>query len=175
VSHAPTQDAPAPPTTRFTAIVNRLSQISGVVAIVMLLAAVIITCQMIFVRFVLNLSTVWQTEVVVYLVIGTTMLGLPFVQHLRGHVNVDLIPTLLHGRARRALMLTIAALTLIMALVMLFYGFEMFHIAWQRGWTSDTIFAVKLWIPYLAVPVGFGLYALQLVADLIDEARREEG
>lgn len=174
MSHAPEAEAPRP-TTRFSAIVARLSEISGVVAMVMLLAAVLITCQMIFVRFVLNLSTVWQTEVVVYLMIGTTMLGLPFVQRLRGHVNVDLIPTLLHGRARRGLMLGIALITLLMALVMLYYGYEMWWFAADRGWTSDTIFAVKLWIPYLAVPLGFGLYALQLLADLIDEARREAG
>lgn len=173
MAHAPTNAAPAAPTTRFSAIVGRLSEASGAAAMLMLLAAVVITCQMIFVRFVRNDSTVWQTEAVVYLVIGTTMLGLPFVQRRRGHVNVDLIPGLLSGARRRMLMLLIAVLTLAITVVMLVYGFEMWHAAWSRGWTSDTVWAVKLWIPYLAVPLGFGLYALQLLADLIDEARRE--
>jgi TRAP-type mannitol/chloroaromatic compound transport system permease small subunit len=58
----------------------------------MIVAAVAITCQMIFVRFVLNGSTVWQTEAVIYLVIAATLVGLPYVQRLRGHVNVDLVP-----------------------------------------------------------------------------------
>jgi len=35
---------------------------------------------------------VWQTEAVVYLAIGATLIGLPYVQQLRGHVNVDLVP-----------------------------------------------------------------------------------
>jgi TRAP-type C4-dicarboxylate transport system permease small subunit len=59
---------------------------------------------MIFVRFVLNQSTVWQTEAVVYLMIAATMIGLPYVQRLRGHVNVDLCPWhAAHAPLRKAL------------------------------------------------------------------------
>ena len=64
----------------------------------MIVAAVAITCQMIIVRFVLNQSTIWQTEAVIYLVIAATLVGLPYVQRLRGHVNVDLIPISLAPR-----------------------------------------------------------------------------
>ena len=34
----------------------------------------------------------WQTEAVIYLMVGATLLGLPYVQKLKGHVNVDLVP-----------------------------------------------------------------------------------
>ena len=61
----------------------------------MIVLAVLITCQMIFVRSILNESTIWQTEAVVYLMVGATLLGLPYVQRLRGHVSVDLLPMLL--------------------------------------------------------------------------------
>ncbi len=33
------------------------------------------------------------------------------------------------------------------------------------GETSNTPWNPKLWVPYLALPLGFGLYALQLAAD----------
>jgi TRAP-type C4-dicarboxylate transport system permease small subunit len=66
----------------------------------MIVISVAITCQMIFVRFVLNQSTIWQTEAVIYLMIAATLLGLPYVQKLRGHVNVDLMP--LHAAAAAA-------------------------------------------------------------------------
>ena len=144
-----------------------ISKLSGWCAAGMLLAAVLITCQMIFVRFVLGLSTVWQTEMVVYLMIGSTLLGLPFVQRLRGHVNVDLIPNILKGKHR----FTLAVITLLicigMTTIMLIYSIEHWYIAWSKGWTSDTVWAVDLWKPYLALPVGFGLYLLQLIADLV--------
>ena len=44
----------------------------------MIVLAVLITCQMIFVRSILNESTIWQIEAVVYLMVGATLLGLPY-------------------------------------------------------------------------------------------------
>ena len=69
----------------------------------MIVLAVLITCQMIFVRSILNQSTIWQTEAVVYLMVGATLLGLPYVQRLRGHVSVDLLPMLLPSNMRKSL------------------------------------------------------------------------
>ena len=65
-------------------------------------------------------------------------------------------------------MLAVITLSVSIAIVglMLFYGFEYWHFAWDRGWRSDTVWGVKLWIPYLALPVGFSLLLLQLIADL---------
>jgi TRAP-type C4-dicarboxylate transport system permease small subunit len=50
--------------------------------------------------------------------------------------------------------------------ILVFYGYDYWHFAWERGWRSDTVWGVRLWIPYLAIPVGFGLFLLQLIADL---------
>ncbi|MEO0328397.1 MAG: TRAP transporter small permease [Pseudomonadota bacterium] len=151
----------------FLRIVAALSNVSGWIAAGFILLAVGITCQMIFVRFVLNQSTIWQTEMVVYLMIAATLMGLPYVQRLRGHVNVDLLPIMLPPPARK----TLAIITLLVGIsiigLIVFYGFEFWYEAWSRNWRSDTVWGVRLWIPYLAVPVGFSLYLLQLIADLV--------
>ena len=151
----------------FLRVVAALSTVAGWVSASMILSAVIITCQMIYVRFVLNGSTVWQTEAVVYLVIAATLIGLPYVQRLRGHVNVDLIPLALAPKARFAMCLATLSLSIAIVSVMLYYGYDYWHVAWERGWRSDTVWGVRLWIPFLALPVGFGLLLLQLVAELI--------
>ncbi|NND90022.1 MAG: TRAP transporter small permease [Granulosicoccus sp.] len=144
-----------------------LSGLCGALSASMILAAVLLTCQMIWVRKINNASTVWQTESVIYLMIGATLIGLPYVQLLRGHVNVDLLPRLLPAFMRKAL----ACLTLMVAMgvigVMLFYSAELWHVAWVRGWTSDTVWGPPLWIPYLTMPLGFGIFLLQLGADLV--------
>ncbi len=144
-----------------------LSQTCGLVASLMILASVLITCQMIFIRYVLGGSTIWQTEAVIYLMVGATMLGLPYVQYLRGHVNVDLVPLALPLPLRRALAIAVLGLSLLVLGVMFFHGFELWLLAWERGWRSETVWAVKLWIPYLALPIGFGLFIVQLAADLV--------
>jgi len=146
--------------------VELMSNICGVAAAAMIVASVFITCQMIFVRGVLGVSTVWQTEAVIYLMIGATLIGLPYVQHKRGHVGVDLVPNMLGAAARRALAMFVLALSLAIILAMVFYGWEMFHLAWARNWKSESVWAFPLWIPYLTVPVGFGIFAIQLIVDL---------
>lgn len=147
-------------------LIGVVSTACGVLASFMILASVLITCQMIWVRFVLNKSTIWQTEAVIYLMIGATLIGLPYVQKLRGHVSVDLLENMLPPRMRRGLAVFTLIVTALMMLVMLFYGWEMFYLAWSRGWKSETVWAVPLWIPYISVPLGLFLFLLQVLADL---------
>lgn len=154
----------------FVKLVVLSSTVCGWAAAAMILASVIITCQMIFVRSVLNQSTIWQTEAVVYLMITATLLGLPYVQRLRGHVSVDLLPMMLPPPARRALITFTMLASAAVIGVMLWYGFEQWQLAWERGWRSDTVWGVRLWIPYLALPVGFVIYLLQLLVDLTGAA-----
>jgi TRAP-type C4-dicarboxylate transport system permease small subunit len=146
-------------------VIGLLSQLTGIVSALLIVASVGVTCQMIWVRFVLNESTIWQTEGVTYMMVGATMLGLPYVQYLRGHVNVDLLPLLLPFPARKWLASLVMLLTLSVAGIMLWFGYGFWHEAWDWGETSNTPWNPKLWVPYLVLPVGFGLYALQLAAD----------
>ena len=147
-------------------LIGHVSTIGGVLAAFMILASVLITCQMIFIRAVLGRSTIWQTEAVIYLMIAATLIGLAYVQKLKGHVGVDLVPLMLGPGARRVLAFCTLLVTAGMIGVMLYYAYDMWHFAWARGWKSETVWAVPLWIPYLSVPLGFGLFLLQLVADL---------
>ena len=153
--------------------IRAFSTLLGIVAALMILIAVIITCQMIFVRFVLNASTIWQTEAVTYLMIAATMIGLPYVQLLRGHVNVDLLPLLLPPTPRKLLTLFTLVVSIAVIAIITFHGFELFHVAFERNWRSDTVWGVKLWIPYIALPLGFGAYALQLASDVFETWKDE--
>lgn len=151
----------------FLRAVSAISTVAGWTAAGMIVVAVGITCQMIFIRFVLNGSTIWQTEAVIYLMVAATLVGLPYVQRLRGHVNVDLFPMMLKGTMRRMLAYLTLGTSIAVIAMMLWYGFEYWLYAYERGWRSDTVWGVRLWIPYLSIPVGLGLLLLQLVADLV--------
>jgi TRAP-type C4-dicarboxylate transport system permease small subunit len=167
-------DSSASSTPYVVRFIGHLSTISGVIASFMILASVLITCQMIFVRAVLGKSTIWQTEAVIYLMIGATLIGLAYVQKLKGHVGVDLIPSMLGPSGRRVLAFFTLIMTGIMIALMFYYAYDMWHFAWERGWKSETVWAVPLWIPYLSVPLGFGLFLLQLAADLWMVVRGED-
>jgi len=147
--------------------IEGFSKVCGVLAALMILVSVMVTCQMIWVRFVMNESTIWQTEAVTYLMISATLIGLPYVQLLKGHVNVDLVPMLLPPRWRKGLSLVVLALSIAVISIMAFHGFELFHVAWERNWRSETVWGISMWIPYLALPVGLGAFVLQLLSDLL--------
>ncbi|MEK9653833.1 MAG: TRAP transporter small permease [Betaproteobacteria bacterium] len=152
----------------YISLVNRLSQFIGVLAAIMVVIAVLITCQMIFIRYFLNGSTYWHTEAVVYLILAATLLGLPYVQKLKGHVNVDLVPLLLPPAGRKILMIISFLSAIAVLVVMTYFSAELVYLSYSKGWTSDTVWGPPLWIPYMTMPLGFGLFALQLGADLLE-------
>ncbi|AXQ95536.1 TRAP transporter small permease [Cereibacter azotoformans] len=151
----------------FIRTVHAISTVCGWTAAAFTVIALFVTCHMIFVRAVLNQSTIWQTEAVIYLMIAATTVGLPYVQRLRGHVNVDLVPHMLPRRVRRVLAYVVLISTIAVMAVLAWYAFDVWHQAFDRNWKSSTVWAAPLWVPYLAMPVGFGLFILQLVADLV--------
>ena len=173
-AHGTGATAPHQSDNAFIRTVGAISTLCGAVSAALIVTSVAVTCQMIFVRFVLNESTIWQTEAVIYMMIAATLLGLPYVQHLRGHVNVDLLPLLVPAAFRRSLAFIVLGSSIVVIALMLWHGWHMFSMAYDRGWRSDTVWGVRLWIPYLAVPVGLGLLMLQLAADMLGVATGDD-
>lgn len=151
----------------FIEAVRRLSQLCGLVSAALLLAAVTVVCQLVVVRYALGQSAVWQHEFVTYSLVGATLIGSPYVLLTRGHVNVDLLPHYLGPRGRLALALFASGLSLAFCLTIAATGFIWWHEAWANGWRGETVWAPRLWIPYLAMPVGIGLLSLQYLADIL--------
>lgn len=147
--------------------VTALSRGLGVVAAVLLMVAVLVVCHMVFTRFVLGQPTSWQTEFVTYVLLASTFLGAPWVLLTRGHVNVELIPLMLGPKGRFALALLAYSGAFALCLMLSWYGFEFWHEAWAHDWSSETIWAPKLWKAYLAMPVGFIALSLQYSVDLL--------
>lgn len=154
----------------FINVVGGLSKVCGVAAAALVGAAILVVCQMVVMRYFLGASTVWQTEFVIYALVASTFIGSPYVLLIRGHVNVDLLPIYLGRRGRYALALVASAMGLVFCAALAWTGYELFHEALVGGWTTDTVWQLPLWIPYLSMPVGIGLLALQYVADIISLA-----
>jgi TRAP-type C4-dicarboxylate transport system permease small subunit len=147
--------------------VASLSRLGGIVAVVLLLAAVLVICQMVFVRYVLQGSAIWQHEFVTFSLIGATFIGAPYVLLTHGHVNVDLLPIYLGPRGRFALALLAALISLIFCIILAGYGFAFWYQSYVENWHAQTVWRPPLWVPYLAVPLGMGLLALQYLAEIL--------
>jgi TRAP-type C4-dicarboxylate transport system permease small subunit len=151
----------------FIRTVRLISQVCGLVAGGLIAAAVFIVCQMVFLRYVLNETTIWQTDFVTYSLVGATFIGSPYVLLTRGHVNVDVLPHYLGPTARYWLALVSAVVALTFCVLMTVLTYNFFREAWDNRWVSDTMWRARLWIPYSTMPVGLGLLSLQYVVDVI--------
>jgi len=151
----------------FVRAVKLLSKLCGYVAAALIAVSVIVVCQMVFVRYALNMNTIWQTDFVTYCLIAATFVGSPYVLTLRGHVNVDVLPHYLGPRRRRALALFASGLSLVFCVTIAVLTFQFWKEAWDQKWVSDTMWRARLWIPYASMPIGLGILALQSLADLL--------
>jgi len=164
----PAREAGAPDLLdRVIGVVAALSRAGGVLAVVLLLAAVLVICQMVFVRYVLQGSAIWQHEFVTFSLIGATFVGAPYVLLTHGHVNVDLVPLYLGRRARFALALVAQAITFLFCAVVAWYGFGFWYQSYIGDWHAQTVWRPPLWIPYFAVPLGMSLLALQCLTQMV--------
>ena len=167
----PTRDAAFD---RFARGVRALSMLCGFVAAGLVALAVFIVCQMVFVRYVLNQSTIWQTDFITYCITAATFVGSPYVLLTRGHVNVNVLPLHLSPRARYALALFASGVSVAFCAVMAVMTFLFWKEAWDNRWVSDTMWRARLWIPYSSMPIGLGLLTLQYVVDIVRLVTRRD-
>jgi TRAP-type C4-dicarboxylate transport system permease small subunit len=147
--------------------VTFLSRAAGVFAALLIGFAVLVICDMVVERYMLNLTTIWQIDVVTYSIVGATFVGSAYVLMTRGHVNVDVLPIYLAPRARWWLALFSIVLAFSFVAVLFVLCTNYWYEAWSEGWRSDTVWRARLWIPYLSMPIGLGLLVLQYAAELI--------
>jgi TRAP-type C4-dicarboxylate transport system permease small subunit len=155
---------------RFARAITFLSQACGVVAAALIASGVLVVCEMVFVRYVLNQSTIWQTDFTTYCLVAATFIGSPYLLLNRGHVNVDVLPHYLGERGRYRLALASALMAFAFCAVMTVLTFNFWHEAWSQRWVSDTMWRARLWIPYAAMPIGLGILTLQYVAEIYNLA-----
>jgi TRAP-type C4-dicarboxylate transport system permease small subunit len=151
---------------RIADAVRGISMLCGYIASALVAFAVVIVCHMVFVRYVLNQSTIWQTDLITYCITAATFIGCPYVLLTRGHVNVNVLPLHLGPRGRFALAMFAALMSATFCAVMTVMTFLFWKEAWDNRWVSGTMWRARLWIPYASMPIGLGLLTLQYAVDI---------
>lgn len=147
--------------------VGGLSRALAVIATILLIMAMLVVCEMILIRYVFRMATIWQTDFVVFAATAAMFLGAPYVLLKGGHVGVDVIEMVVTDATRRRLKIVGSILGLIFCLIMLAATWIQFHEAWAGNWKHSSVWAPPLWIPLIALPIGFAALSLQYVAQIL--------
>lgn len=146
--------------------VSALSRGAAIISLLLLAAAILVVTQMVVFRYFLKASTYWQTDFVTFALVAMTFLASPYVLMEKGHVGVDILQMAAKRPWREILQSLAGLIGLIFAAMLAWSGWHYFEEAWSYGWTTDTVWALPLWIPLLPLPVGIGLMTLQYIAEL---------
>lgn len=144
-----------------------LSKLFALISTGLLIASMLVVCQMILLRYVFKWPTIWQTDFVVFSATAAIFLGAPYVLLTGGHVGVDVVEMMVGDQGKKRLRIVGSLFGLVFCLIMLIAGWIQFHDAWAGNWKHSSVWAPPLWVPLLALPVGFGLLCLQYVAKIL--------
>jgi len=150
----------AGPAARALAAVNYFVVI--VSSIALLLASFVLTYSVVT-RYFLKLSTDWQDETSVFLIIGAVFMSAAAVQARRGHVGIEAVAALLSERANALRQLLVDVTGMLFCGYFAWKSWTLLHEAWVENYHSGSTWAPPLWIPYSLMAVGMTLLTLQLL------------
>lgn len=136
---------------------------TGWVAAFCMAAAALIVTEGVIVRKVLGISTIWQIEASVFLLIFTVFAGAPFVQKNEHHLNVDLVIIHLSPRTREITLIVVSILSCLIAGLLAWYAWPMWWESVIGNEHSESLWGPPLWIPYLFLPLGMTLLFFQYI------------
>lgn len=151
----------------FVKLVETLSKLAGIFSTALIASAVLVTSEMVFVRYILKSNTVWQTEYVVFALAAATFIGAPYVLMVKKHVCVDVVVQFLSPKGK-AIMALIADCCALAFLIVLFgTSLQLLAHSWIHNLKTPTLWNFPMWRVYLFLPLGVGLLILQYVADML--------
>ena len=144
-------------------VIDASTYFSGWVAAFCMAAAALIVTEGVIVRKVLGISTIWQIEASVFLLIFTVFAGAPFVQKNEHHLNVDLLIIHLSPRIREIVLIAVSILSCLIAGLLAWYAWPMWWESVIGNEHSESLWGPPLWIPYLFLPLGMTLLFFQYI------------
>ena len=150
-------------------LIDGLTYLTGWIAALCLLSADLIVTEGVIVRKILGISTIWQIEASVFLLIAVVFGGAAFVQKNEHHLNVDLVIIHLSPRTREITLIVVSIISCILAAILAWYAWPMWWEAVVGNEHSESLWGPPLWIPYLFLPLGMTLLFLQYIVYILDK------
>ncbi len=127
----------------------------------------------IFLRAVLNTSTLVSSEYGGYALVFLILTGLAYTMKEDGLIRINLLTSHFSANGKRIADIISGLLGAAITAFALKYAVSMVYETWDLEMTADTIAETPLWIPQLAIPVGLALLLIQIIAFIARRATEE--
>jgi TRAP-type C4-dicarboxylate transport system permease small subunit len=169
-----TEHAPTPSASVADRILARVNGVVVKASSVALVVAGFVLTYSVIVRYFLKISTDWQDEMSVFLIVGAVFMSSAAVQALRGHVAIEAIVDLLPPRVDRIRRIVVDIAGLGFCGFFAWKSWTLLLEAVEEGYHSGSTWGPPLWIPYSLMTVGMALLSIQIFLQVVDELRRRD-
>jgi len=151
---------------RFGRLIAHAAQAAGYLGALVLIAIIVLTMMEVISRYVLRNPLILSDEFGGYALVVIGCLGLAYCAQSGGHIRISFLVERL-GAAIGPIRIVTLALGLIFVSVTAWVCWQFLADSFARDMRSNSLLRVPLKWPQLAMPVGFTLYALVLLAQLV--------
>ncbi len=153
---------------RFLTICGWLSKGGVILSAISMILVVLLIMTEIILRSVFNTSTLVADEYSGYLMLFIVMFGLAHTMKTEGHIRITLITGRLKETSFKVLDAIVSGVACVVTCFCFYHAVKMVYDTYSLGMKADSIAETPLFLPQIAVPVGFGLLALDLLARCIE-------
>lgn len=163
---------PEAPKSAFFRLIDRLSELAGYASGVLILVSMLTVTYGVVLRYVLGVSTVWQLELSTYLLMFAAFVGGAYGLKHGDHVKIDILVNRLPEKTQLYVRLLATVLGFLFIVAVGLIAYFLWWETTEAGRTSGTAWNVPLTYPYLIVPLGMTLIALQYLVIAADILRQ---
>jgi C4-dicarboxylate transporter DctQ subunit len=133
-------------------------------------AAILFSALLVLLNVVLRLTgngSIWSEELIRYLLIWVTFIGLSFCVRKNDHMLIDFLPGLLKGNFKKSLLLLNHSIGLLFALVFSWFSLEFINFSMNTNQLSPAL-NVPMYIIYIVIPISGLLMAIRYSQKIIE-------
>ena len=139
-------------------IISRLEE--GVIAL-LLAGMVVVTFSQVVARYVFNTGAVWALELTQYLFAWLVLFGMSYGVKVGSHIGVDAFVKKMSPPMQRAAGIAAALFCMAYGAIVFVGGWNLVEFTHMLDIESEDL-PIPQWVPYLILPIGFGLLFLRL-------------
>ena len=164
------ETAPAPAAVAGGPVGRGLAFVNGIIMVLSSIALVIASFVLTYSvasRYFLHLSTDWQDELSVFLIVGAVFMSSASIQARRGHVAIEAIVGLLPAGVNRVRQILVDGASFAFCAFFAWKSWLLLDEAWTENFHSESTWGPPLWIPYSLMTVGMTLLAAQILLQIL--------
>ncbi|MGZ2259654.1 TRAP transporter small permease subunit [Roseobacter sp. A03A-229] len=155
----------------FADFIDRITKAASHLAAALLLVLIALIFFNVFGRYAVGASPVWAQELEWHLMAPVALLGITVLMLEKGHVRVDMLFERLSPRTQHMLDMVSMLCGAIMAVLFIKYSAGFVESAWSiREGSPDPGGLPARYVVKVMIPVAFGLFALQCLANAVRHA-----